>query len=150
MIYREATISDILQIQLVRHSVKENILSDPSKVTDKNCEDYLTVRGKGWVCEIQHEIVGFAIVDLKDHNVWALFIKPEFEGKGIGKMLHKIMLDWYFNQTTKTLWLGTEFNTRAEQFYRLQGWRETGMNGEAEIRFEMSYDNWKYGEAAKA
>ncbi len=47
MIFRKAQVSDIPQIQMVRHSVKENILSDPALVTDKDCEEFLTVCGKG-------------------------------------------------------------------------------------------------------
>ncbi|GAB3202008.1 GNAT superfamily N-acetyltransferase [Pontibacter aydingkolensis] len=143
MIFREAKTTDIPQIQIVRHTVKENVLSNPALVTDKDCEDYLIIRGKGWVCEIEQEIVGFAIADLIANNVWALFLNPEHEGKGIGKKLHDTMLNWYFSQTKETLWLGTEFNTRAEKFYRLQGWTEAGLNGSDEIRFEMSYDAWR-------
>ncbi|WP_242926956.1 GNAT family N-acetyltransferase [Pontibacter vulgaris] len=142
MIFREATITDIPQIQIVRHSVKENVLSNPALVTDQHCVEYLTIRGKGWVCEVNNEIVGFAIVDLKENNVWALFLKPEYEGKGIGKRLLNTMLNWYFSQTKETFWLGTGFHTRAEKFYRLQGWTEAGLHGSNEIRFEMSYDTW--------
>lgn len=143
MIFREALITDIPGIQIVRHTVKENVLSNPALVTDQDCEDYLFVRGKGWVCEANNQLVGFAIADLQDHNVWALFLRPEYEGKGIGRRLHNLMLDWYFNQTKETLWLGTAFNTRAETFYRMQGWKEAGMHGTKEIKFEMSYDDWK-------
>ncbi len=143
MIFREAVISDIPEIQIVRHSVKENVLSNPNLVTDEDCAAYLTIRGKGWVCEMDNQIVGFAIADLKEHNVWALFLRPEYEGKGIGKRLHNIMLDWYFQQTKKTIWLGTAPNTRAETFYRMQGWTEAGMHGTKEIKFEMTFDNWK-------
>ncbi len=52
MLFREATIDDIKQIQIVRHSVKENVLSNPLLVTAADCENFLTVRGKGWVCEV--------------------------------------------------------------------------------------------------
>lgn len=142
MIFREALTSDIPQIQIVRHTVKENVLSNPALVTDKDCEEFLIVRGKGWVCEADNQLVGFAIADLQDHNVWALFLRPEYEGKGIGKRLHDIMLDWYFNQTGETLLLGTAFNTRAEKFYRLQGWKEAGLHGTKEIKFEMTYADW--------
>jgi GNAT superfamily N-acetyltransferase len=143
MIYREAKIEDIGQIQIVRNSVKENILSNPNLVTDKDCEIFLTIRGKGWVCEIDGKIVGFAIADLQDNNIWALFLQPEFEKKGIGKQLHKIMLDWYFTQTKHKVWLGTSFNTRAEYFYRKAGWQEVGIHGTREIKFEMTYESWK-------
>lgn len=142
MIIREAKIKDITQIQKVRNSVTENTLSDPNLVTDKDCEAFIIHRGKGWVCEIDKEIVGFSIVDLKDKNIWALFVKPEFEKRGIGRKLHNIMLDWYFKQTRANVWLGTSPNTRAELFYRKAGWTEIGTHGEDEIKFEMTYDNW--------
>lgn len=142
MIIREAKIEDIKQIQVVRNSVTENTLSTPDLVTDKDCEEFITVRGKGWVCEIDKQIVGFAVVDLKEKNIWALFLNPSFEKRGIGQILHKTMLDWYFTQTKETIWLGTEFGTRAEQFYRNAGWTEVGTNGTKEIKFEMTFDEW--------
>ena len=143
MIFREAQIKDIPQIQVVRHSVKENTLSDPALVPDKDVEDYITRRGKGWVCEINNRIIGFAIVSVADRNVWALFIQPGLEGKGIGQRLHNEMMDWYFNQTDETNWLGTAPGTRAEAFYRKAGWIEAGTHGKGEIKFEMTAERWK-------
>jgi GNAT superfamily N-acetyltransferase len=143
MIFREATIADIPQIKIVRNAVKENTLSDPALVTDADCEEFMTLRGKGWVCEIEKQIVGFAIADLQDDNIWALFLLPEYEHKGIGQKLQKIMLDWYFAQGKEKVWLGTAFNTRAEQFYRKSGWKEIGTNGPKEIKFEMTKGDWE-------
>ena len=143
MTFREATIEDIPQIQIVRNSVKENTLSDPSVVPDSDCIIFLTERGKGWVCEIDHKIVGFAIADLLDNNIWALFLHPDFEQKGIGRKLHDQMLNWYFNQGKAKVWLGTSPNTRAESFYRKAGWAENGMNGANEIKFEMTKEMWE-------
>jgi len=143
MIFREATTDDIGQIQNVRRSVKENRLSDPSLVSDEDCRQYLTVRGKGWICEADKKIIGFSIADLKDHNIWALFVRPEYEGKGIGKELHRLMLDWYFGQTQNTVWLSTAPGTRAENFYKKAGWKKTGLHGKGEIRFEMNYEDWE-------
>lgn len=142
MIIREAEIGDIKQIQIVRNSVTENTLSNPDLVKDADCEAFITVRGKGWVCEMDDQIVGFAIVDLKENNIWALFIDPKFEKKGIGQQLQKVMLDWYFTQTKANVWLGTAFNTRAEKFYRKAGWTEVGTHGPKEIKFEMTYNDW--------
>jgi GNAT superfamily N-acetyltransferase len=142
MIIREAKIEDITQIQIVRNAVKENMLSNPNLVTDKDCKEFITERGKGWVSEIDDMIVGFAIADLKEHNIWALFLHPDFEKKGIGQILHNTMLDWYFTQTKQTVWLGTAFNTRAEAFYRKAGWTEVGLHGAKEIKFEMTYADW--------
>jgi GNAT superfamily N-acetyltransferase len=141
MVIREATTADIPQIQIIRNSVKENILSNPALVTDADCEDFINKRGKGWVCEIDAKIVGFSIVDLQDNNVWALFLHPEFEQRGIGRKLHDVMINWYFMQTKNDIWLGTAPGTRAEAFYHKSGWRENGMHGN-ETKFEMSYIDW--------
>jgi len=143
MIFREACLSDIPQMQVVRHSVKENILSNPALVTDKDCEEFLFTRGKGWVCEVDELIVGFSIADLKKNNIWALFVHPGHESKGIGKKLHNLMIDWYFEQTKETVWLGTAPGTRAEKFYNFMGWKEVGKHGEKEIKFEMSYEAYR-------
>jgi GNAT superfamily N-acetyltransferase len=142
MIFREALLGDIPQMQIVRNAVKENVLSDPSLVPDDDYVDFLNNRGKGWACEVDEKIVGFSIGDLKENNIWALFVHPDFEAKGIGKRLHDEMLNWYFHQTRDTVWLGTAPNTRAEKFYRMNGWKEVGTHGKGEIKFEMSFDDW--------
>ncbi|TMI95271.1 MAG: GNAT family N-acetyltransferase [Bacteroidetes bacterium] len=140
---RVAEIKDIAQIQIVRNLVKENRLSDPALVPDSDIQDYITRRGRGWVCEINEQIVGFAIADLVDNNIWALFIHPGFEKLGIGKKLHDEMMSWYFLQTDKTVWLGTSPKTRAESFYRKAGWKEKGIHGKGEIKFEMTKNEWR-------
>ncbi|MBK7853788.1 MAG: GNAT family N-acetyltransferase [Bacteroidetes bacterium] len=139
MFIREAVVKDISQIQIVRNSVKENMLSNPALVTDADCEEFITRRGKGWVCEVNNQVVGFAIADLKEHNIWALFLKPEFEGKGTGRRLHDIMMDWYFSQTKNKVWLSTTPGTRAEKFYKDSGWTPVGMYGKGEVKFEMTF-----------
>ena len=149
MIFREARTTDIPQMQVVRNSVKENMLSNPALVPDADVDDFIRNSGKGWVCEMDGLIVGFAISDLKEHNIWALFMHPDHEAKGIGKRLHRMMLDWYFDQTKETIWLGTAPNSRAEKFYRLQGWKEVGVHGKGEIKFEMSYDEYVSRKGAK-
>ena len=142
MIIRQAAINDIQQIQAVRNAVKENTLSDPGLVTDEDCATFITTQGKGWVCEMDGEIVGFAIADLRGNNIWALFMHPDFEKKGIGRLLHDTMLNWYFEQTTANVWLSTAPQTRAAGFYRKAGWKETGTYGRSEIKFEMSHHDW--------
>lgn len=142
MIIREAKPTDINPMHTVRVSVKENALSNPDLISEHDYEEFITRRGKGWVCEDNGQVVGFAIADLKENNIWALFIAPEFENKGIGKQLHNTMLDWYFSQTSNTLWLGTAPNTRAESFYKRMGWKEVGTHGKGEIKFEITLEDW--------
>ena len=143
MIYREATVDDIDNYMIVRMAVKENVLNNPALVPKQDNVDYLTKYGKGWVCDIENRIVGFSIVGLTQRNVWALFVHPEFEGKGIGKKLHDLMMNWYFGQTKEKIWLGTEQNTKAETFYKKNGWTAVGMHGDDETKFEMTFEDWK-------
>ena len=147
MIFREATIQDIPQIQIVRHAVKENTLSNPALVTDKDCETFLTERGKGWVCEVDKQLAGFSIADLQGKSIWALFVRPEYEKQGIGRKLHDLTMEWYFSQTNETVWLSTARNTRAASFYAKAGWKEIVVASYTETKFIMRKSDWEGREA---
>ena len=147
MIFREATVNDIDNYMIVRMAVTENVLDNPALVPREDNVDYLTKYGKGWVCEMNGQIVGFSIVGLVQRNVWALFVMPAFEGKGIGGKLHDMMMNWYFTQTGETIWLGTEHGTKAATFYKKRGWREVGTHGDDEIKMEMSSESWNLQKA---
>ena len=86
--------------------------------------------------------MGFAIADLRGYNIWALFVHPDFAGKGIGRKLHDMMLDWYFTQTREKVWLSTAPGTRAEIFYRTAGWQDRGRLPSGEIKFEMDCESY--------
>ena len=135
---REAQVADIPRISEVRLAVKENVLNNPGLVTYDDYVSYLTHRGKGWVAEGDGRIGGFAIADLQDHSIWALFVHPDFDRQGVGRALHDSMLSWYFAQTTEPVWLSTAPGTRAEGFYRRAGWRETGRTRNGDVRFELA------------
>jgi GNAT superfamily N-acetyltransferase len=143
MFIREAHIKDIPSLKVVRNAVLENTLSDPSLISDADYQAHILNKGKAWLCEIKDQVAGFVMVDLSRHNVWALFVHPEHEKKGIGLQLHDVMLDWYFLQTDTHLRLGTEVNTRAESFYRKAGWKAIGHESNGEILFEMTLQVWQ-------
>jgi hypothetical protein len=42
----------------------------------------------------------------------------------------------------ENVWLSTSPGTRAEQFYRKAGWKETGIYGKGEIKFEMTKEEF--------
>jgi GNAT superfamily N-acetyltransferase len=143
MILRQAHTRDIEALHIVRMAVKENVLSNPALVTQQDYEAFLTTAGRGWLCEVEGRVAGFAIVDMQRHNVWALFVHPDFEGRGIGKRLQDTLLQWYFARPGNTLWLSTGPGTRAEEFYRRTGWKATGTTPGGETRFEMSREDWE-------
>ena len=142
MYIRQAHIADIELLTEIRFAVRENVLNNPTLVTYDDYVEYLTRRGKGWVAEEDGRIAGFAIVDMQDHSIWALFVHADFDRRGIGRALHDEMLKWYFAQTSEPVWLSTAPDTRAEGFYRRAGWQETGRTKSNEIRFEMQAQEW--------
>lgn len=134
---RIAQSEDVSAMHVIRVTVKENILSDPNRITPEDYLEFITEKGKGWVALLDSKIVGFAIVDCVEDNVWALFVSPEYEGLGIGLALQNKMLEWYFQQGKSKIWLSTDPNSRAAGFYRKTGWTETGTYGKNEIKFEQ-------------
>jgi GNAT superfamily N-acetyltransferase len=134
---REAQIEDISAMHRIRMAVKENVLTNPLAVQEADYELYLSPPNKGWVCEVADQIVGFSIVDTEEREVWALFVNPLFEGRGIGARLHDVMVTWYFSQDKTELILGTEPGTRAEGFYLHKGWVAIGQKSNGEIIFKM-------------
>jgi GNAT superfamily N-acetyltransferase len=135
---RIATLADIEGMHIVRMAVRENILSDPSRVRPEHYREMLTTNGRGWVHEENGRIVGFAIADEVHRNIWALFVLPEFEHRGIGRSLHDAMVAWLFVQSAAPVWLSTEPGSRAQHFYRSAGWHEAGTTASGEIRYELA------------
>ena len=143
LLIRSATIADFAALHRVRMQVRENKLSDPAKVTFNDYAQMLEHNGAGWLCEAAGEVVGFAIADIKHSSIWALFVLPEWEGRGIGKKLHDMMVSWCFASTPlEYLWLTTDPGTRAEAFYQKAGWVPTGIEN-GEIRFELQKQAWE-------
>lgn len=141
--FREAAIADIPAMHEVRVAVKENRLSDPGRITPEDYASMIGDGGKGWICEAGGLVVAFAIVDVRARNVWALFVAPGHEGKGIGRALHDRMLDWYFGNGHEWIWLSTAPGTRADRFYRLAGWEPAGMETGGEQRYELLANTWR-------
>ncbi len=126
--YRQATPEDQPAIHDIRMSVTENVLRPHFRITQADYDAYITTIGRGWVAEIDGTPVGFAFAN-RSGLIWALFLQPGHEGMGIGKQLLTLCLDWLRDLGVQTAFLDTGANTRAETFYRRQGWRETARDG---------------------
>ncbi|MYM39309.1 GNAT family N-acetyltransferase [Pseudoduganella sp. CY13W] len=113
----------------IRLAVRENMLSHPARITPQMYRDYLALLGRGWVAEFDGEIAGFSYADQADASIWALFIAPEHEGKGLGRALLQLATDWLFAQGHACLRLSTGAGTRAERFYAAQGWQREKQAG---------------------
>lgn len=125
---RQATLLDIPAMSAIRLSVKENTLSDPSRVTEQMYRDYLELLGRGWVAEVDGEVVGFSYADKADASIWALFVSQDHEGRGIAKRLLQVAVDWLFALGHESVHLSTSKDTRADRFYAGQGWTRSVLN----------------------
>jgi len=134
MTLRLATADDVPSLQRVRLAVRENRLSDPSRIGVDEYLQHLGPVGRTWVVADASSIVGFASGRHVDGNIWALFVDPGAEGLGVGSRLHDAMVDWLFDQGLATLWLTTACGTRAEAFYRRRGWQQEGQHPQGEVR----------------
>ena len=137
MNFRVAKVEDIPVLTEVRHAVRENVLSDPRKVTREMFAAYLTDSGKGWLCEIDGEVVGFSVAAAGDASIWALFVKPSHEGQGIGKRLLRLATDWLFETGAASIVLSTDAHTRADRFYGEQGWRRGEIKSDGEVCYRL-------------
>jgi GNAT superfamily N-acetyltransferase len=136
-ILRQAVFSDVADIQRIRRSVRENRLVSTSISDDQVCES-IEKTGRGWVIESEGEIVGFAIGNSTNGNIWALFVHPDHERLGYGRLLHDRMVEWLFSRGLERLWLTTEPGTRAQRFYEAAGWERVASTERGEVRYELS------------
>lgn len=135
--FRPATIADIPAMSMIRLSVRENVLRDPSKVTLKMYHDYLHQDGRAWVCEHHEQIIGFSYAAVADHSIWALFVSPEHESMGVGRHLLELACDWLFSIGAEHVQLTTGAGTRADHFYTQQGWHRSETPDSSEIKFTL-------------
>lgn len=135
MIIREATRKDVPGLVHVRSAVKENVLM--SDITQERMVAGLEVRGRGWVAEHEGQIVGFSMADREESMIWALFLLPEWETQGLGRMLLERATDWLRLEGCTIISLTTEPGSRAEGFYSHLGWTRAGITEKGEVRFEL-------------
>ncbi len=134
---RQAQVGDVQAIQKLRMSVRENVLVDPSRVTGETTTRAITEEGRGWVAIEEGRLLGFSIALTDPPRIWALFIAPEQEGRGLGQRLLQEAVDWLWSEGASVIRLSTDPDTRAERFYDQQGWRAVGTNDSGETVFEL-------------
>lgn len=133
---RQARRSDIRGMHRVRMAVRENQLRS-AIVTEADYVPAIESTGRGWVVESEGEIVAFAVGNVTDGNIWALFVDPGHERHGHGRRLLDTMVAWLWSRGLERLWLTTAPGTRAERLYAIAGWQRVGPTASGEIRFEL-------------
>lgn len=134
---RRAVAADVPAMHRLRNSVGENRLSDPQHVSEASYLPYIAT-GSIWIAETDKGVLGFGAIDATSTTVWALFVDPRAEGRGIGRALHRHMIDWAHEQGIGRLSLSTGKGTRAVEFYKRAGWTEVGTTADGEVLFEKT------------
>jgi GNAT superfamily N-acetyltransferase len=139
MDFRPITCADIPALFVVRTATDENNLSREQLtrlgITEGSVREKLLGSYKGWLCEVDDQVVGFAMGDSRTGEMWVIAVLPEHVGKGVGSALLRHVEDWLWETGCRELWLTTDVDThlRAYSFYRKHGWAD------AEIRDGLRY-----------
>jgi GNAT superfamily N-acetyltransferase len=143
---REITEDDIPALFVVRVATHENRLTREELtslgITEQSVKARLQGTFKGWVCELNAQVVGFAIGDCATGELWVIALLPEFIGQGIGSALLRRVEDWLQANGCARLWLTTDLDPslKAYRFYRQHGWQDDRL--EHGLRYmvkDMSY-----------
>ena len=138
---RTAVRGDIPVLQRIRLAVRENALRDPGRVTPADYERYLAAAGAGWVAELDGRVIGFGIADPASRSLWALFVDPEFEGRGAGRALLARLTACLFESVNAPINLSTAPGTRAERLYLASGWVKVGELPTGEVWLSLPAPN---------
>lgn len=81
---------------------------------------------QGWLCEVDGKIVGFAMGDRSNGEMWVIAVLKQFDGRGIGKALINQVEAWLASCGWEEIWLTTDVDEklRAVGFYRRLGWQD--------------------------
>ncbi|QEY71386.1 GNAT family N-acetyltransferase [Pseudomonas denitrificans (nom. rej.)] len=138
---RPATPADIDTLFDIRTSVRENHLSREQMadmgITPQVLAEAIESAPCAWVAEIDGIAGGFAMVDTEEGELFALFVRPEFEGQGMGRLLLAAAEEQLFRKHG-SIWLVTDGGDgiRANAFYRRHGWQLAERVDERDVRYE--------------
>lgn len=139
--FRRANAEDLGQIFDIRMSVTENRLDRAQLrelgITEESIAAAMKADLGTWVAESEGWIVGFSMAQADDGRVFALFVRPGCEGRGIGTVLLDLALEWLRDNGVSAAWLTTGEQTRAASFYERRGWSTDRIAEDGELRFEF-------------
>jgi len=135
---RKATLADRPRISEVRLAVRENQLSAASAGKVETTANWIFENATFWVWEEGGAVQGFSVADPRDGTIFGLFVHPDYEGRGLARALLPLACEDLRAAGFSVATLTTGPGTRAERFYRLNGWEESGYQDNGEIIFRKA------------
>ena len=90
----------------------------------------------GWIVLLDGKPVGFAMANRSNGELWVVAVRPECEGRGLGRELMRQAEAWLFSHGWEEIWLTTHADeqSRAAGFYRQLGWVDWKMEGDRHLK----------------
>jgi len=138
---RVATPEDVPILNAIRTSVHENHLSLEEMITygitPAVIADLLRTTGRGFIGSVDGVDAGISIADGAGRNIFAMFVLPDYEGRGLGRLLLAEAEAFLRDSGPGDAWLeaGAAPGLRAHGFYAHLGWRQDGHMADGQLRF---------------
>lgn len=127
---RPITPADIPALFAVRVLTDENRLTREQLtalgITEATVLERMQQSFRGWLYEVDGQVVGFAMGDRATGELWVIAVLPEYVCRGIGSQLLRAVETWLEQEGCRELWLTTDTDKRlrAYSFYRKHGWSD--------------------------
>ncbi len=138
---RVATPDEVPILNDIRTSVRENHMTLEQMadygITPDVIADLLTTTGCAFIGTIDGVDAGFSIADSAEGNIFGMFVLPDYEGRGLGRLLMAAAEGFLFEKGCASAWLeaGAAPGIRAHGFYAHLGWRSDGLMPDGQRRF---------------
>ncbi len=140
------TPDDVETLFALRTSVRENHQDREELatlgVTPASVAAALAGDARAWIAESDAgEPLGFAMADGAEGTLFALFVRPDAERRGVGRALLAAAEAWLFARGWPEIWLltGEDPALRAHGVYRAAGWRAVGVE-QGQVRYVKRAD----------
>ena len=142
---RIAQRQDIETLFEIRTSVIENHQSREDiaelGITPASIAEMLETDCCAWIAELDGEDIGFSIANQTEKNIFGMFVRPSFEGRGAGRQLMQAAEDWLWSSNINEISLvtGNNPNLRAYGFYLHLGWTPIAVEQYGDFAGEMKF-----------
>ncbi|CAI8701141.1 MULTISPECIES: GNAT family N-acetyltransferase [unclassified Pseudomonas] len=138
---RMATVEDVESLFEIRTSVAQNHLSreqmDALGITAQVLNSAIKEGPCVWIAEVDERPVAFSMIDRDEGEVFAMFVRPAYENRGLGRLLMAAAEAELF-RAHERIFLVTDGRQeiRANGFYQRLGWTVVARVDARDVRYE--------------